>query len=164
MSTRRRRRARTRPFPTIYGAEINLRARDSAVNRPPTVELDSTRGVARVLPRTRRTLVAITASPAAVRFSRCEFLHETFLLICLQAKAGRGAGPRGNDTNAFGEAQEGGGRAERYVSHMSENQVRRRRRPHLQLLRHTVLRTLRRKGHSTVEQGKRIPRERDGAV
>lgn len=37
---------------------------------------------------------------------------------------------------------------------MSENQVCRRRRPHLQLLRHPMLRTLRRKGHFTVEQGK----------
>lgn len=37
---------------------------------------------------------------------------------------------------------------------MPENQVRRRRRPHLQLLQHPVLRTLRRKGHSTVEQGR----------
>ena len=46
---------------------------------------------------------------------------------------------------------------------MLENQVRRRRRPHLQLLQHPVLRTLRRKGHSTVEQGRGRDREKETA-
>lgn len=46
---------------------------------------------------------------------------------------------------------------------MPENQVCRRRRPHLQLLRHPMLRTLRRKGHFTVEQGKRT-RERSTRI
>lgn len=74
----------------------------------------------------------------------------------LQAEAGRGASPRANDTITLGGAEEVGDRIERYVSNLSEDQVRRRRRPHLQLLRHPVLRTLRRKGHSTVEQGKGV--------
>lgn len=78
-----------------------------------------------------------------------------FFFICLQAKARWGAGPRRNNTDAFGEAQEGRRGAKRDVSHMLENQVCRWRRPHLQLLRNPLLRTLRRKGHFTVEQGKR---------
>lgn len=76
--------------------------------------------------------------------------------MCLQAKAGWGASPRRNNTYALRDTQKGGSRAERHVSHMPENQVCRRRRPHLQLLQHPVLRTLRRKGHTTLKQGKRI--------
>lgn len=75
------------------------------------------------------------------------------VVVCPQTKAGRGEDPRGEDTDLLGVAQEGGSGAARHVSHMHENQVRRRRRPHLQLLQHPVLRTLRRKGQSTVEQG-----------
>lgn len=72
----------------------------------------------------------------------------------LQTEAGRGEDPRGKDTCLLGETQEGGSGAARHVSHMPENQVRRRRRSHLQLLQHPVLRTLRRKGHSTLDQGR----------
>lgn len=72
----------------------------------------------------------------------------------LQTEAGWGEDPRGKDTCLLGETQEGGSGVARHVSHMPENQVRRRRRSHLQLLQHPVLRTLRRKGHFTVDQGR----------
>lgn len=83
---------------------------------------------------------------------------------CPQTKAGRGEDPRGQDTGLLGGRQEGGSGVARHVSHMPENQVRRRRRPHLQLLQHPVLRTLRRKGQSTVEQGRGEIRKRSGKI
>lgn len=97
--------------------------------------------------------------------SRC-FPGNNFcdLCCCPQTKAGRGEDPRGKDTGLLGEAQEGGSGAACHVSHMPENQVRRRRRPHLQLLQHPVLRTLRRKGQSTVEQGRGEIRKRSGKI
>lgn len=77
-------------------------------------------------------------------------------LKILQAEARRGAGPGGNNSSAFRKTQESRDRTGCNMSYMLENQVCRWCRPHLQLLQHPVLRTLRWKGLSTVEQGRKL--------
>ncbi|CAN7978713.1 unnamed protein product, partial [Ixodes persulcatus] len=71
-----------------------------------------------------------------------------------QAQARRGAAPRTRHRAALRRAAQGGWRAAcGHVPDLPEDQVRGRHRPHLQLLRHPVLRPLRRQGVPALFQG-----------
>lgn len=60
------------------------------------------------------------------------------------------------DSGAQRTAEEGRRGTRSHLSHLPQNQVRRRHRSHLQLLHHPMLRQVRRKGHLEIWKGKMI--------
>lgn len=73
--------------------------------------------------------------------------------LWFQAKTGRSPSPGRDYTGAVRAAQEGWGGAGCHLPHLPQDEVRGRCWPHLQLLQHTVLCAVRRKGYPSFDQG-----------